>query len=232
MSEERKIAKRKKARLLYGVIALAVCAAVFAGVTLAWFYNGLDMETLISLQAPSNISILEPDENKALETISLTGGSEQKENGKVSLKKVFRVKSKGAFQLEIAHTTNLKGLEFALYPASLQSGEDYPSTINENGTIYYYKASALDGDYINLDKAKTTADYKYADNTLHAENYNSQDKVQVHAEPLYWLSKTYGENSDTISGKDYFFVCEVTWTETKKETDLFYILAEQIGETA
>lgn len=101
MSEERKMAKRKRARLLYGVIALAVGVAVFAGVTLAWFYNGLDIETLISLQAPSNISILEPDQNKALETISLTGGSEQKEDGKVSLKKVFRVKSKGAFQLEI-----------------------------------------------------------------------------------------------------------------------------------
>lgn len=116
-----------------------------------------------------------------------------------------------------------------MYPASLQSGEAYPNTINENGTIYYYKASALDGNYINLDQAKTTADYKYADNTLHAENYNSQDKVQVHAEPLYWLSETYG---GTISGEDYFFVCEVTWTETKKETDLFYILAKQIDETA
>ena len=55
--------------------------------------------------------------------------------------------------------------------------------------------------------------------------------VQIHAEPVYWLSSQSLATNKTNSiknGKTYrtYYVCEVSWTETKKETDIFYILAK------
>ena len=95
--------------------------------------------------------------------------------------------------------------------------------------------------YIN--KIDSTSEYLYADQTYHGINYGNYDNVQAHAEPIYWLAgakaNNYSLDSDSSNRVEItdenetkteyhhtYFVCEISWTETTKETDLFYIFAE------
>lgn len=249
--------KQKKIPLFRAFLLLVVIPLVLAGVSYAWMYNGMDMETLLKLEPPSNIAILEPDQNKALDTIKLDSSSATRdENGKVTFRQVFRVNSTGAFDLEIAHTTNLKGLSFQVYKAKTaeDTKNNYTTEIkSKNSKSYYYdaeNAGVLTGKYVNRDETKQPTEYKFANNTLHDKVYyvdsdNTQnsdknsDQVQAHAEPLYWISTgeagagidsdgTWGGvSSNLFSGsQDYYFVLEASWTDSDKETDIFYILAQ------
>lgn len=162
---------------------------------------------------------------------------DDKQGNKVTVKKVICVQSEEEvkkYNLESVHTTNLKGLTFKLYPV-LEKNEKSAQTVTENGKTYsYLLESREEGEYINLEKnLPSESEYKNADSSKHKSNYDSYGNVQSHAEALYWLVKNpltpSNDNPTTLNNKKYnrtYYVCEVSWTETTKETDIFYILAQ------
>lgn len=231
------VAKDGKRQIFRAGIALLIVAILLIGFTYAWFINRNDMATLMQIREPSDISILGPDGNP-LESLDLSYQPGDKTENTVTIRKVFCVQSQTNYKLEIAHTTNLKGLTFTLYPAKKT---DTNSTVTDKGIGFTYDSAEIEGSYINLDNDQTNNDYKYANTNQHAKNYSEYNKVQMHAEPAYWLASgiqtvpnendasTTGTEMVTIDKKTYYrnyYVCEITWTETEKETDIFYILAQ------
>lgn len=218
-------AKKKKFR--YTLFSTILVLILFAALVGAWFYYQSDMGTLLAIKEPSDISILGPD-GAEMSSIDLNYTEDEKTGDQVTVKRVFCVQtSADKHRLEIAHTTNLKGLTFHIYQVSDNGTE----TITDEGHTYRYDKKAIDGSYLNLDSGKSGADYKYANDKYHEKNYETDDLVQIHAEPVYWLASqplTTNKTNSIKNGKTYrtYYVCEVSWTETKKETDIFYILAK------
>lgn len=218
-------AKKKKFR--YTLFSTILVLILFAALVGAWFYYQSDMGTLLAIKEPSDISILGPD-GAEMSSIDLNYTEGEKTGNQVTVKRVFCVQtSADKHRLEIAHTTNLKGLTFNIYKVSDNGTE----TVTDEGHTYKYDNTAIAGSYLNLDK--TDSDYKYAKDTYHNKNYEgiNKDQVQIHAEPVYWLASQSLDTDKTNSiknGKTYrtYYVCEVSWTETTKETDIFYILAK------
>lgn len=222
-------AKKKKFR--YTLFSTILVLILFAALVGAWFYYQSDMGTLLAIKEPSDISILGPD-GAEMSSIDLNYTEDEKTGDQVTVKRVFCVQtSADKHRLEIAHTTNLKGLTFNIYKVSDNGTE----TVTDEGHTYRYDKTAIAGSYLNLNPDKTRPDYKYADDTYHDKNYKgiNKDKVQIHAEPVYWLASQPLETNKTNSIKNgtmyrTYYVCEVSWTETEteKETDIFYILAK------
>lgn len=220
-------AKKKKFR--YTLFSTILVLILFAALVGAWFYYQSDMGTLLAIKEPSDISILGPDGSE-MSSIDLNYTEDEKTGDRVTVKRVFCVQTSAAkHRLEIAHTTNLKGLTFNIYKVSDNGTE----TVTDEGYTYNYDKTAIDGSYLNLNSNKPGSDYKYANNTYHNKNYEDKDKVQIHAEPAYWLVTQPLDTNKTnpISIKNgtmyrTYYVCEVSWTETTKETDIFYILAK------
>ena len=218
-------AKKKKFR--YTLFSTILVLILFAALVGAWFYYQSDMGTLLAIKEPSDISILGPN-GAEMSSIDLNYTEGEKTGDQVTVKRVFCVQTSAAkHRLEIAHTTNLKGLTFNIYKVS-DNGKE---TVTDEGYTYKYDKTAIDGSYLNLDK--TASDYKYANNIYHDKNYEdiNNEQVQIHAEPVYWLANRPLDTNKTNSiknGKTYrtYYVCEVSWTETSKETDIFYILAK------
>lgn len=220
-------AKKKKFR--YTLFSTILVLILFAALVGAWFYYQSDMGTLLAIKEPSDISILGPD-GAEMSSIDLNYTEDEKTGDQVTVKRVFCVQtSANKHRLEIAHTTNLKGLTFNIYKVSDNGTE----TVTDEDHTYNYDKTAIDGSYLNLNSNKPGSDYKYANNTYHNKNYEDKDKVQIHAEPAYWLVNQPLDTNKTnpISIKNgtmyrTYYVCEVSWTETEKETDIFYILAK------
>lgn len=217
----------KKKKFRYTLFSTILVLILFAALVGAWFYYQLDMGTLLAIKEPSDISILGPD-GAEMSSIDLNYTEGEKTGDQVTVKRVFCVQtSADKHRLEIAHTTNLKGLTFNIYKVSDNGTE----TITDEGHTYKYDNTAIAGSYLNLDK--TDSDYKYANHIYHGKNYEGIEngQVQIHAEPVYWLANQPLDTNKTNSiknGKTYrtYYVCEVSWTETTKETDIFYILAK------
>ena len=76
--------------------------------------------------------------------------------------------------------------------------------------------------------------YSYANDKEHAVNFDEGDKVQVHAEPLYWVSgaltadELTGSNPNVKSKYLTYYVIDITWKDTTKETDIFYVFAQNV----
>ena len=237
-------ARGKRVWLIWAAALLLAALALVGGFTLAWLYNGLDIQTLLPLEPPSNIALYEPEKDTSLGPISVGGAAG---SDPVKLYKVFRVKASGNYKLEIAHTTNLQGLQFKIYKAAKTKESDKQNSYTENGVTYYYdstpiEASNTDNDgYINgtgaeqYNNPQKKDTYGKANDTYQSYNYGkygtdgtTKGKVQTHANALYWLgSEMYpGEKDNANANHNDLYICEITWTETaNKETDLFYIMA-------
>ena len=216
--------EKRKYTYLIVVIVLALMLGV---VTYAWLFHRNSMVTMAPVIHPGSIAITGPD-GSVMDAFDLSYSDDEiktEADGtkRVTIKREFCVKSTAEkYKLEIVHTTNMKGLTFSLY-----SGNDLETP--------------LSGSFLNLDNEKSSSQsqYKYANSGKHSLNFDTYTNVQDHAEPLYW--KVNGEiSSDTtstvkenISGEEvtYYltkYVLSITWIEENKETDLFYILAENV----
>lgn len=213
-----------------GFIVVAVCI-VAIGITGAWLVNRANIATLLSISEPSTISVKGPNgEDMAQLDLSYTD-ADKDANGKVTIERVISVVSdKPEHKIEIAHTTNLKGLTFDVYKATNVEKDKTTGAYTYN---YNKDSDEISGKYLNLDENKSTGDYRYADNTKHGLNYSDYQNVQSHAEPLYWLetnpTTVDNKNADDLYLQNYVLV--ISWTESTKETDLFYILAKNIEDT-
>lgn len=213
-----------------GLIGLALTSIValvlILGLSYAWFFRQGNIATLMQVSPPAEISINGPNGNRLELDLSYTENDVK--DGKVTIRRVISVKNTGEDHLlEIAHTTNMKGLTFKLYRAAEADG----GNITDGGYTYSYNSTApIEGNYLNA-QSSGTGDYKYATDTQHSRNYGEYKKVQTHAEPLYWLvSNKQGaakpENWTDGTECLTYYVLEISWTETDKETDMFYLLAK------
>lgn len=193
--------------------------------TYAWLSHRNSMITMAPVIHPGNIAITGPG-GSAMEAFDLSYSNDDivtdaAGKKRVTIKRGFCVKStEEQYELEVVHTTNMKGLTFSLYLA-----EDLNTPIS--------------GKFLNRDDEKKSSEYKYADNKLHETNFDNYSSVQIHAEPLYWkVNDPLSSNTDqtvteNFSGEDvqYFltdYVLEITWIEENKETDMFYIIAKNV----
>lgn len=220
----------KQHRLAF--IAAAVCIVV-VGITGAWLVNRANIATLFTVSKPSTIAVKGPN-GEEMAQLDLSYTDENKdENGKVTIKRVISVVSdQKHHKIEIAHTTNLKGLNFEVHKATDVTKD---STTGQYTYNYNEASDKISGEYLNRDKDKSKNGYNYADNSRHDSNYSDYRIVQSHAEPLYWLETSATEvtakNTDGLFLQNY--VITISWIETgsTKETDLFYVLAKNIEGT-
>lgn len=234
--EEKQNSKGRQQRRL-ALIVGAVCIAV-VGITGAWLVNRANIATLFTVSKPSTIVVKGPN-GEEMAQLDLSYTDENKdENGKVTIKRVISVVSdQKQHKIEIAHTTNLKGLNFEVHKATDVTKD---STTGQYTYNYNEASDKISGEYLNRDEDKSTNDYNYAvdnnaANSKHSFNYSDYQNVQSHAEPLYWLETSATEvtakNTDGLFLQNY--VITISWIETgsTKETDLFYVLAKNIEET-
>lgn len=228
--EEKQNSKGRQQRRL-ALIVGAVCIVV-VGITGAWLVNRANIATLFTVSKPSTIAVKGPN-GKEMAQLDLSYSDENKdENGKVTIKRVISVVSdQKQHKIEIAHTTNLKGLNFEVYKANVTKD----STTGQYTYNYNEASDKISGEYLNQDKDKSKNSYNYADNSKHDSNYSDYQNVQTHAEPLYWLetgtTEVTAKNTDGLFLQNY--VITISWIETgsTKETDLFYVLAKNIEGT-
>ena len=231
--EEKQNSKGRQQRRL-ALIVGAVCIAV-VGITGAWLVNRANIATLLTVSKPSTIAVKGPN-GEEMAQLDLSYTDENKdENGKVTIKRVISVVSdQKQHKIEIAHTTNLKGLNFEVHMATDVTKD------STTGQYAYTISKQISGEYLNRDEDKSTNDYNYAvdnnaANSKHSFNYSDYKNVQPHAEPLYWLETSATEvtakNADGLYLQNY--VITISWIETgsTKETDLFYVLAKNIEGT-
>ncbi|MFW5556175.1 MAG: hypothetical protein ACOCN3_14615 [Roseburia inulinivorans] len=217
----------KQHRLAF--IAAAACIVV-VGITGAWLVNRANIATLFTVSKPSIIAVKGPNgEEMAQLDLSYTDADKDK-NGKVTIRRVISVVSdQSEHKIEIAHTTNLKGLNFEVHMATDVTKD------SATGQYAYTISKQISGEYLNRDKDKSKNGYNYADSSKHSFNYSDYQNVQSHAEPLYWLETSATEvtakNTDGLFLQNY--VITISWIETgsTKETDLFYVLAKNIEGT-
>lgn len=221
--------------LIRSLLSMAVVIAVLATATYAWFTDRTSITTLVDIKAPTAISILGPH-GEAQASLDMSYTDEDiDENKKVTIRRVVSVSSGAAHQLEIVHTTNLKGLTFKIYRATesdsgnAQTGVD--SVATEKYVYTYDSDKPLEGSYIN--QRSESNSYRYANADMHSSNFDAYSNVQAHAEPIYWLAKDVQQSDAKPSDRtdlenDYltYYVIEISWTETSKETDIFYLLAQ------
>lgn len=238
----------KKFWLLFSAIALLF---VVAGITYAWFAHSAAMSTLIEIVPPDTITIVPISEKDGSEMIQLDldyheGTYDSKEeNGTIHILRPICIKSTNPIhRLEVAHTTNLNNLEFHIYPAEQKEQEGIKK-------IQYESTIELSGKYINNQEDNLRL---AKEETL--KNYNSTaDVADIHAYPLYWLannkcatkgqvqsevgyqivkSEIYQEfDPKTKEEKNFYYTyyyLEISWLESTKETDLFYIMAQNVVE--
>ena len=228
----------KKIILVRFIVSTVVVLALLLAISYAWFTDEADMATLIEVNSPSQVSVLGPH-GQDMESIDMSYTDSDKDGDRVTIRRVISVSnSADSHQLEIAHTTNLRNLTFTLYKATELGKADSDTgtetrdanTVVDKGYKYTYSdADKINGSYINL-KDKS-GNYKFADETKHSVNFDTNN-VQAHAEPIYWLSSgdltsEANNGNENVKSKNLtYYVVEISWDETTKETDIFYIFAQ------
>lgn len=213
-----------------------------AGITYGWIVQNAALTTLMKILPPDTITIVPISATSGAEVVELDldyrdGIDRKDENGTIHILRPICVRSTNpAHRLEIVHTTNLKNLSFAIYPATKVSSAQ---------GFQLEAEAALSGKY------KNQADDLLAKREI-LENYESTaDVADVHAYPLYWLAvqcyeKTHGGTGrpvtsytervldpETKTEKDFYctyYYLEISWLEETKETDLFYIIAQNVAD--
>ena len=228
----------KKIILVRFIVSTVVVLALLLAISYAWFTDEADMATLIEVNSPSQVSVLGPH-GQDMESIDMSYTDSDKDGDRVTIRRVISVSnSADSHQLEIAHTTNIRNLTFTLYKATELGKADSDTgtetrdanTVVDKGYKYTYSdADKINGSYINL-KDKS-GNYKFADETKHSVNFDTNN-VQAHAEPIYWLSSgdltsEANNGNENVKSKNLtYYVVEISWDETTKETDIFYIFAQ------
>lgn len=236
----------KKIKYLWPLVSVIAVLLTTAGVTYAWFAHSASLVTLLEIQPPDAITITPVGEDgtelAALDLDFKEGVDSKKEDGTITILRPVRIKSTSpVHQLEVVHTTNLNQLSFNIYPVTDKGGH-----FSDRGTPLSGKPVNPDPSDANLAKREQL------------NNYKEGDSVEAHAYPLYWLADSCGDKRyvqeadkskvaiEVRSGKstefdaakqcdvDYYstyYILEISWQETTKETDLFYILAQNIAVT-
>ena len=232
--------KKSLRSLTLSVLALLATAALLTGVTMAWITNQYRLSSIGKIHPLSYISILGPGD-AVIQSIDLSYDKSEVKDGVVALKRPFVIGSDTQYyDLCIAHTTNISGLQISLYEAVANGteGDAYLAGITDKGTPYYWnkKEGAADlferkyyvnkasGEAVVADKSHPAHSQTFR---LTGDSFYAVEHVHKNAEPLYWVRTKLGK--DTPKTGDYYYtnyILEITWNETDKETDILYVIAQ------
>lgn len=232
---------RRQLMVIFVVLAVVV---LLIGLGLSWFVHNKSLSTVGMLQTPSDIKLMGPNATEMTQ-IDLSYDPEtdvKSENGKkvVHLTRPFCVKTDQegtSYNLLLARTTNISGLEIRLYKATdVTSGSTGDATADVKGVngINSHYAWNKDGDdlipsgrYINKRDDSMLADKAHDSQTF--DEALGEDKLQRNASPVYW--KANGPFASGANGVDNYII-ELSWPEDQSETDIIYLIANSGGATS
>ena len=221
------------------IMGLAAVLLVLLGFTLGWFVNANRGSTVGKIKGPAELKVLGPNAT-ATEQIDLSYNPEYgdtKTGNTVTLKRPFCVQTGGdGFELQLANTTNISGLNIELYKAENTGLTDTPDVSGTaGGKSYSWKASGanlLQGfTFINKapDDLATETDVTAPDSS--DQTFERYGNIQRNARPLYRY-KVFDKNElnaktlDGSTGNDTLnFIIKLSWDESAKETDVIYLIA-------
>lgn len=237
------------------VLVLLAAIIFIIGLTMTWFVNSKSLSTVGKIQTPAQLKIMGPNQT-SIEPIEISydesRGDVKNSNGTVAIRRAFCVKSNNdesddggqAFELQVANTTNIKGLVIKVYRVTdtTASGKGDVAGLDSAGKKYAWtkQPEAISFKLINPardDDSSLAKDLEEDDPT-----YQKYKKVQQNARPLYRYHKFAkneldGYNEETKKANDATnFIIECTWNpdivtegNTKvsniKETDMVYLIA-------
>ena len=235
------------------VLVLLAAIIFIIGLTMTWFVSGKSLSTVGKIQTPAQLKILGPNQT-SIEPIEISydesRGDVKNTDGSVSVRRAFCVKSNNdennggqAFELQVANTTNIKGLDIKVYKVedTTASGTGDVAGLDGAGNRYAWtKASEVTPfKPINADLADKSLAKDLEEND---PTYQKYKNVQKNARPLYRYHKFdkseldgYNKATDTANDATNFII-ECTWnpgTVTEgntnvsniKETDMVYLIA-------
>lgn len=231
-------------RQLMAIFVVLAVVVLLIGLGLSWFVHNKSLSTVGMLQTPSDIKLMGPNATEMTQ-IDLSYDPEtdvKSENGKkvVHLTRPFCVKTDKegtSYNLLLARTTNISGLEICLYKATdVSSGSTADATADVKGVtgINSHYAWNKDGDdlipdgrYINKLSESMLADTEHDSQTF--EKALGVDKLQRNASPVYW--KANGPFASGANGVDNYII-ELSWPEDQSETDIIYLIANSGGASS
>ena len=245
--------KNNKVKKLYisSVIALLLALTALIGVTLSWFFNRKELDTLTWIKTPIVLNI-KSGNNHDIAYLDL--GSIDADTPSREVERVFCVYGEPVdiYSLQLSYTTNI-AFYYDIYRASYDpdSGNIVFSYTDQEGdhTEHFSYEKTSDGKKRQVIAAKplgTMSEDEINAHQSHSLSYGDDkglkpvdvDKVQSNAEPLYWLASENGLNvmkpenvqKNTTTGASYFcdyYVIKIYWDENTvindKETDMVYL---------
>lgn len=220
-------------KIIVSLVSALITLLLLAGLTYAWMAQRAAMTTLLTIEPPDDITII-PTTNDGSELTMLdldfhdnsiyeNSIDKKDDNGTIHIYRPICIKStENIHQLEVVHTTNLNELSFNIYTAE-------KIEVNGKQTIKSTSENPIPGEYKNKDINTNLAEPKLL------ENYKSDQTIEAHVYPLYWIAEN--SEADTSNGeigadgKTYYstyYILEISWKEANKETDLFYIMAQNV----
>lgn len=243
MESIRDWASEHRLQLMVIFVVLAV-VVLLIGLGLSWFVHNKSLSTVGMLQTPSDIKLMGPNATEMAQ-IDLSYDPEtdvKSENGKkvVHLTRPFCVKTDQkdtSYNLLLARTTNISGLEIHLYKAKdVSSGSTTDATADVKGVAgvnshYAWNKDGKDlipsGHYINKLPGSMLADTDHDSQTF--DRTLDESQLQRNASPVYW--KANGPFSSGTKGIDNYII-ELSWPEDQNETDIIYLIANSGGATS
>lgn len=232
------IKHRHQLMVVFVVLAVVV---LLIGLGLSWFVQNKSLSTVGMLQTPSDIKLMGPNATEMTQ-IDLSYDPEtdvKSENGKrvVHLARPLCVKTDKegtSYNLLLARTTNISGLEIRLFKATdVSSGSTEDATADVKGVTginshyTWNKNGILSGYYINKLSESMLADTDHDSQTF--EKALGTDKLQRNASPVYW--KADGSFASGANGIDNYII-ELSWPEDQSETDIIYLIANSGGASS
>lgn len=216
---------RRESLAIMGLVAVLL---VLLGLTLGWFVDANRGSTVGKIKEPAELKVLGPNATAA-EQIDLSYNPEYgdtKTGNTVTLKRPFCVQTGGdGFELQLANTTNIKGLTIELYKAENPDPGDTPDVRGTaGGKPYSWKMSETD-----LLESFTPINDPVAGAS--DPTFKDYQNVQRNARPLYRF-KVFNKDElnaktlDGSTGNDTLnFIIKLSWDESAKETDVIYLIA-------
>lgn len=246
--------KNRKIKKIYitSIIALILALTALIGVTLSWFFNKRELDSLTWIKTPICLNIRSGNDH---DIAYLDLGSIDADMTDRTIERVFCVYGEplDIYSLQLACTTNI-AFYYDVYRAKYDPTNGnvvftYTDKDKEFTEKFSYEKDS-EGNVLNpvisaKPLGKMTAE-EIAAHQNHALSYGDEKgqnpvgkkKVQSNAEPLYWLASENGLNvmkpqnvqTNSETGTSYFcdyYVIKIHWDEgtviNDKETDMVYL---------
>ena len=239
-----------RAKIL-AILALIAVIVLVAALSFSWFVNSKSLSTVGKIQTPAELKVLGPNQigTEPIEVAYDESRGDKKDGeGNVTIMRAFCVQSNNEkdnpdgggqpFELQVANTTNISGLQINVYRVTVNGESD------------------TSGDVVGLDGLNRTYSWSKAGNPIGFTFINSSDNtnalakelkendptfgsykdVQKNARPLYRYhsfskSDLDGYNSSADKANDATnFIIECKWNvkNNVKETDMVYLIARGV----